>query len=65
MKTVEFERLLVFSGFVLVRNSKHRIWAKDEKRVAVPNHKLINKMIARRVLKEIGYIGRVSELNFG
>lgn len=65
MKTTDFERLLVTNGFILVRNSKHRIWAKDQKRVAVPNHKVINKMIARRVLKEIGYLGRVEELNFG
>lgn len=65
MKTVDFERLLSSSGFVLVKSSKHKIWSNGTKTVAVPHDKQINRMIARRILKEIGYQQRVSELNFG
>jgi predicted RNA binding protein YcfA (HicA-like mRNA interferase family) len=64
MKTSEFERILSSAGFVLSRITKHRIWARGTQRVAVPHHE-INRMVARRVLKEIGYSGRVEQLNFG
>lgn len=65
MKTKEFARILIAEGFVLSRANKHEIWIKGSLRVAVPRHKTINRMVARRVLKEIGYSQRVEELNFG
>jgi predicted RNA binding protein YcfA (HicA-like mRNA interferase family) len=65
MKTSDFERILSSLGFTLARTNSHRVWVKDAHRVAVPPHKTINKMIARRLLKEIGYTGKVPELNYG
>lgn len=65
MKTNDFERILNKSGFALVRNSKHRIFSNGLKSVAVPQGKVINRMVARRILKEINYQERVEELNFG
>lgn len=65
MKTKDFERLLVDVGFTLVRLSAHRVWSNGPQRVAVPQGRTINRMIARRLLKEIAYQGRVDELNYG
>lgn len=65
MKLNDFERLLSNFGFCLVRNSKHSIWSNGITQVAIPKGKVINRMVARRVLKEIGYKERVQELNFG
>lgn len=64
MKALDFERLLSDFGFVLSRNSKHRIWTNGKYSVAVPQGKIINKMVARRELKKIGYDKRVNELNY-
>lgn len=64
MKTSEFEKLLAAVGFVLTRINKHRIWSRGNDRVAVPHYE-INRMVARRELKKIGYTGRVEQLNFG
>lgn len=64
MKTKDFERILVSVGFALDRINKHRIYARGTQRVAVP-HDQVNRMVARRILKEIGYTGRVEQLNFG
>ena len=64
MKTSEFERILSAYGFTLVRINKHRIWSNGTFRVAVP-HMEINRMVARRELKKIGYTGRVELLNYG
>lgn len=65
MKTKDFERLLKELGFMLARTSNHRVWVKDSYRVAVPPHKVLNKMIARRLLKEINYTGKVPEIEYG
>jgi predicted RNA binding protein YcfA (HicA-like mRNA interferase family) len=65
MKTREFERILAEQGFILKRIASHRVWTNGTQHVAVPLGKQINRMIARRLLKEIGYKGVVPELNFG
>lgn len=65
MKLVDFERLLKDSGYVLISNSKHRKWSNGVNAIVVPQGRIINRMIARRLLKEIGYAQRVPELNFG
>ena len=64
MKTLDFERILKSMGFELTRVSKHRIWSNGTKNIAVPHDKKINRMIARRTLKEIGYKEPVPEVNY-
>ena len=53
MKRRDFERLLLDHGFQLIRESSHRVWSNGQRHVAVPHGKEINKMVARRLLKEI------------
>lgn len=65
MKLVELERILAEMGFSLIRLSKHRIWGNGPKRVALPHDKQVNRMMARRVLKEIGYTERVEAIQYG
>lgn len=65
MKTREFESILKECGFWLARSSGHNVWSNGVKHVAVPNQKVINKMVARRLLKQIGYSQRVDQLNYG
>jgi predicted RNA binding protein YcfA (HicA-like mRNA interferase family) len=65
MKTREFERILESVGFWLARSNGHNVWSNGVRRVAVPHGKHINRMVARRLLKEIEYTGRVDELNYG
>lgn len=54
MKTVDFERILKQNGFSLVRSSGHHVYSNGTKNVAIPRGREINKMVARRLLKEIG-----------
>ena len=65
MKTKKFEYILASLGFALVRMSNHRIWSNGVKQLAVPHDREIGRNIARKILKDIGYNQRVSELNFG
>lgn len=65
MKTRKFEKILSDFGFVLSRTGDHRVWVKAGTHVPVPSGRDINRMVARRILKEIGYQGRVDELNYG
>lgn len=65
MKTREFEKILQQSGFELVRSNGHSVWSDGANRVAVPHSKNINRMIARKILKQINYAGSVPELNYG
>jgi predicted RNA binding protein YcfA (HicA-like mRNA interferase family) len=65
MKTSEFERILADSGFALVRISGHRIWGNGTQQIAVPHSRMINRLVARRLLKSINYAGRVEALNYG
>jgi predicted RNA binding protein YcfA (HicA-like mRNA interferase family) len=68
MKTKEFLRILKDMGYALIRTGKHEIWGRPGHHIAIPhgsNGKEINKMVARRILKEIGFQGRVQELNYG
>lgn len=65
MKTKEFERILKEMGYQIIRLGGHRIWGNGQRHIAVPNGREINKMVARRLLKEINYSGRVQELNYG
>lgn len=64
MKALEFERLLIEQGFVLTRNASHRIWSNGNQSVAVPHKKEINRMMAKRLLKEISYPKSVPEINY-
>lgn len=52
MKTVDFERMLVTSGFALVRTGKHHVYSNGVKQVAVPKSREMNKMVVRRLIKE-------------
>ena len=68
MKTKDFLRILKEAGYVLIRSGRHEIWGKLGHHIAIPHGsggKEINKMVARRILKEINYLNRVKELNYG
>ena len=65
MKTKDFCRIIESVGFVLVRSSDHIVYSNGQRNVAVPHQKEINRMMARRLLKEIGYKAAVPELNYG
>lgn len=64
MKTNDFERILVTMGFLIMRNGSHKVWANGTKRVVIPSGRQINRMLARRLLKEIGYKESVPEINY-
>lgn len=53
MKLRDIDKLLERNGFILVRSTKHRVYAKGSIRVVVPMHKEVNKMIAKKIIKEI------------
>ena len=57
MKTKDLERIMKKNGYVFIRNSGHIIWGNGVKTIAIPRGNEVNKMIAKRILKEIGYIG--------
>lgn len=67
MKKKEFLRLLKSLGFVLIRSNKHEIWSNGTHTIPIPHGDgtQINRMLARRILKDIDYQGRVQELNYG
>lgn len=57
MKLNELEKILISSGYILARTNKHRIWTKTGNLpVSVPNHRFVNKMVAKKILKEIKYV---------
>lgn len=64
MKSSEFERILKQCGYILARVASHRVWSNGQKQVAVPHGKEINRMVARRLLKEISYQHSVPEINY-
>jgi hypothetical protein len=54
MKLNELEKLLSISGYSLDRINKHRIWTKPScNPIAVPSHRLVNKMVAKKIIKEL------------
>lgn len=55
MKRKDFEAEIRDMGFYLIRSKKHLVFAHDEVdyRVVIPTGKEINKMICRRLFKEI------------
>lgn len=57
MKTKELLRILKDMGYALVRSGKHDVYAKPGHHVAIPhgNGKEVNRMVARRILKEVGF----------
>ena len=64
MKTVEFERILVDFGFSLVSSGKHRKWSNGVNTVMIPHAREINRMIAKRILREIGYDKPVGQVRY-
>ena len=46
--------LLKRNGYSLVRSGKYFIFSNGKISIPVPQHKDINKMLARRILKESG-----------
>lgn len=65
MRTRDFERILEEMGYWLARSNGHNVWSNGTNRVAVPHGKNINRMVARRLLKEINYQGKVECINYG
>lgn len=54
MKRKDFERLLKDAGYVVLRSNGHITWGNSAGHtVAVPHGKELNKMVARRLIKEI------------
>lgn len=64
MKRNEFEKCLKRQGYTLIRSNAHHIWSNGTHSIAVPNHKEINRMIARRLLKEMNYPESINEVNY-
>jgi len=66
MKLRDFEKILSEVGFSLVRlgGNGHRVWGDGARHISVPNGREINRMVARRLLKELNYSGRVQEINY-
>lgn len=64
MKTSDFERILAAFGFTLGRCGSHRIWVLGAYRIAVPHNRQINRMMAKRLLKEMQYPNHVPEINY-
>ena len=64
MKYKDFIRYLREHGYVLIRTSGHHMFSNGSYTIAVPNSKNINRMICRRLLKEIKYPNTVEELNY-
>jgi hypothetical protein len=64
MKSTELEKILKLMGYSLVRLNKHRVWSNGKHSAPVPHDKEINRMVARRILKEIGYQQDVPEVNY-
>lgn len=65
MRTNDFERILKSMGFVLVRSNGHSVWSNGKQRVAIPHGRIINRMVVRRLLKDIGYPEYVPEVQYG
>jgi len=55
MRRREFESLIKKEGFKLRGTGKHKVWVNENKNkhIAVPKGGEINKMIVKRLLKEI------------
>lgn len=54
MKRKDFERLLKDEGYQIVRSNGHITWGHPQGHtVAIPHGKELNKMVARRLIKEI------------
>lgn len=54
MKLNELEKILSQYGYNLDRVNKHRIWTKPlNNPIALPNHRLVNKMIAIKIIKQL------------
>ena len=51
-------------GYEIKRKSDHVIWDKEGHSVAIPHTKDVNRMLTRRLLKEIGYKEDVPEINY-
>lgn len=64
MKSSDFERILSSMNFILARCGAHRVWSNGHKQVAVPHGKEINRMVAKRLLKEIAYQQNVPSINY-
>lgn len=52
MKYVELHRTLSNLGWVITRSTKHIIYSKGVKTLAVPNKKEIQIFLAKRLIKE-------------
>lgn len=55
IKRQEFINIIKSMGFVFYRHGKHEVWSNGTRHIAIPSSKEINRMVARRLLKEIGY----------
>ena len=65
MKNKDFARILKDEGFSPQRQSgSHLIWSDGKRNVSVPQGSNVNRMLARRLIKEIGYKGNIPELRY-
>ena len=55
MKTKIYVRIIESFGYVLTRVNKHLIYSNGTKSIPVPQGREVNRMMARRTLKELGY----------
>lgn len=55
MKLKDLEKILKLKNFWLERSAKHKIWTNGTINVAIPHQREINRILAKHILKEIGY----------
>ena len=65
MKYRDMARFLRDKGYVIIRSTSHEIWGKGSHTVAMPHISKgeINKMVARRLMKEIEAIEQYARQN--
>lgn len=56
MKINDLERILRELGYILIRSSKHKVWSNGVKSIAIPHQREVNRMLSKRILKEIGHV---------
>lgn len=64
MKRKQLIQILTSMGFALIRSSKHDIYSNGSITVILPQHKEVDRYLAKDTLKLIQYPKNVCEINY-
>lgn len=64
MKSKTLIRMIARLGYALIRSNKHDIYSNGTTTVILPQHKTVDKHIAKQTLKLVNYPENVNELNY-